>query len=50
VGEGESLEDLHERSEEAIRDVGMKLNELGGRLLEIGELQASIRRKMRRRV
>jgi hypothetical protein len=36
-----------ERSEEALREVGVKLHELGGRMLEIGELQASIRKKMR---
>jgi hypothetical protein len=36
-----------ERSEEALREVGAKLHELGGRMLEIGDLQASIRRRMR---
>jgi hypothetical protein len=39
----ESLEAMLERSERALRDMGVKLNELSGSLLEIGDLQASIR-------
>jgi hypothetical protein len=42
----ESLKGLLERSEGAIRDVGVRLNELSGRLLEIGDMQAAIWRKM----
>jgi hypothetical protein len=42
-----SLEGLLDRSEEAIREVGVTLNGVSRRLLEIQEMQASIRKKMR---
>jgi hypothetical protein len=42
-----SLEGLLDSSEEAIREVGVTLNGVSRRLLEIQEMQASIRKKMR---
>jgi hypothetical protein len=42
------MEDLLEQSEGAMREVGMRMNELSGRVLEIKELQASIRRLFRK--
>jgi hypothetical protein len=47
LGDEESLEAMLEQSEGALREVGVKLNELSGSLLEIGDLQASIRRRMK---
>jgi hypothetical protein len=36
------------QSEGVLREVSVNLNELSGKLFEIGELQASIRKKMRK--
>jgi hypothetical protein len=46
----ESIEDLLEQSEGAMREVGAKLNELSGRVLEIEDFQASIRKLMRKQL
>jgi hypothetical protein len=43
-------DDLLEQSEGAMREVGAKLNELSGRVLEIEEFQASIRKLMRKKL
>jgi hypothetical protein len=45
VSDDESIDGMVDRTEEAIREVGVKLNELSGRLLEIGDMQAAIRRR-----
>jgi hypothetical protein len=41
---------LLEQSEGAMREVGTKLNELSGRVLEIEEFQVSIRKLMRKKL
>jgi hypothetical protein len=47
VSDDISLEGLLDNSEEAIREVGVTLNGVSRRLLEIQEMQASIRKRMR---
>jgi hypothetical protein len=42
-----SVEGLLDRSEEAIREVEVTMNGVSRRLLEIQEMQGSIRKKMR---
>jgi hypothetical protein len=46
VSDDDSLDGLVERTESAIREVGVRLNELSGRLLEVGDMQAAIRKRM----
>jgi hypothetical protein len=46
ASDDDSLEGLVERTESAIREVGVRLNELSGRLLEVGDMQAAIRKRM----
>jgi hypothetical protein len=46
-GEG-SIEDLLEQSEAAMREVGVQLNVLSGKVLEINEFHASIRNLMKK--
>jgi hypothetical protein len=46
----ETIEDLLEQSEGAMREVGAKLNELSGRVLEIEEFQASVWKLMRKKM
>ena len=40
----EQIEDLLERSEDVMRDVGVRLNELSTKVLELEGIQAMIRR------
>jgi hypothetical protein len=47
-GSEETVEELLEQSEAAMREVGVKLNELSGRVLEIKEFQASLRKAIRK--
>jgi hypothetical protein len=50
AGEEDSLENLLERSEGALGEVMVKLNELSGRVLELEELQASIKKLVNNRL
>jgi hypothetical protein len=47
-GGDESIKDLLEQWEGAMREVGVQLNELSGKVLEINEFQASIQNMMRK--